>query len=185
MKIEKETEQMMKKAVEHLAEDYKTLRTNRVNPSMLDSLLVAAYGSEVAIKTLGTISVQERNLMITPFDPNLSGSIVKAINASALKVNATNEGSYIKVPVPPLNEELRKGIAKQAKEKLEDAKIWIEKAMSNGANKSAAVLEHYGDILFKLGDITKAIENWEKAKEAGDGASEFLDRKILEKKLFE
>ena len=69
--------------------------------------------------------------------------------------------------------------------KFDDAKMWIEKSMSNGADKSAAVLEHYGDILFKLGDINKAIENWQKAKDAGDGASEFLDRKILEKKLFE
>jgi ribosome recycling factor len=125
MKIEKETEQMMKKAVEHLAEDYKTLRTNRVNPSMLDSLMVLAYGSEVSVKTLGTITVQERNLIITPFDLSISGAIVKAINGSTLKVNATNEGSFIKVPVPPLNEELRKGIAKQAKEKLEQAKIAV------------------------------------------------------------
>ena len=69
--------------------------------------------------------------------------------------------------------------------KLEEAKIWIEKSISNGAGNSAAVLEHYGDILFKLGDTARAIENWQKAKEAGEGASEFLDRKILEKKLFE
>ena len=69
--------------------------------------------------------------------------------------------------------------------KLEEAKIWIEKAISNGANNSAAVLEHYGDILFKLGDTARAFENWQKAKEAGEGASEFLDKKILEKKLFE
>ncbi len=69
--------------------------------------------------------------------------------------------------------------------KLEEAKIWIEKAISNGANNSGAVLEHYGDILFKLGDTARAFENWQKAKEAGDGTSEFLDKKILEKKLFE
>ena len=69
--------------------------------------------------------------------------------------------------------------------KLDDAKIWIEKSISNGAVNSAAVLEHYGDILFKLGDTARAFENWQKAKEAGEGASEFLDKKILEKKLFE
>jgi tetratricopeptide (TPR) repeat protein len=69
--------------------------------------------------------------------------------------------------------------------KLEDAKIWIEKAMTGGGDKSGAVLEHYGDILFKIGDSAKAFEYWQKAKDAGDGVSEFLDRKILEKKLFE
>lgn len=69
--------------------------------------------------------------------------------------------------------------------KFADAKIWIEKSLVNGSDKSATVLEHYGDILFKLGETTKAYENWQKAKAAGEGASEFLDRKISEKKLFE
>jgi tetratricopeptide (TPR) repeat protein len=69
--------------------------------------------------------------------------------------------------------------------KLEDAKIWIEKSMSNGSDKSATVLEHYGDVLYKLGDIARALEYWQKAKDSGDGASDFLERKILEKKLFE
>lgn len=69
--------------------------------------------------------------------------------------------------------------------KFEDAKIWIEKSMSNGSDKSGTVLEHYGDVLYKLGDIARALEYWQKAKDAGDDASPFLDRKILEKKLFE
>lgn len=69
--------------------------------------------------------------------------------------------------------------------KFADAKIWIEKSLANGSDKSATVLEHYGDILFKLGDTSKAFENWQKAKAAGEGASEFLERKISEKKLFE
>ena len=67
--------------------------------------------------------------------------------------------------------------------KYKDAKIWIEKALEHGSDKSAAVLEHYGDILYKTGDIQKALEYWQKAKAAGTGASEFLDKKILEKKL--
>lgn len=69
--------------------------------------------------------------------------------------------------------------------KFEDAKIWIEKSLSNSTDSSATVLEHYGDVLFKIGDTAKAFDFWQKAKNAGEGASEFLDRKILEKKLFE
>jgi tetratricopeptide (TPR) repeat protein len=69
--------------------------------------------------------------------------------------------------------------------KFKEAKIWIEKALSHGSDKSAAVLEHYGDILFKDGDIDKALEYWKKAKDAGDGASEFLDKKLSEKKVIE
>ncbi len=67
--------------------------------------------------------------------------------------------------------------------KYKDAKGWIEKAIEHDSTSSAAVLEHYGDVLYKTGDTEKALEYWQKAKQAGEGATEFLDRKILEKKL--
>ncbi len=67
--------------------------------------------------------------------------------------------------------------------KYSEAKTWIEKSLEHGSDKSATVLEHYGDILYKTGDIQKALEYWQKAKNAGEGTSDQLDRKILEKKL--
>lgn len=69
--------------------------------------------------------------------------------------------------------------------KYSEAKIWIEKSLSHGSDKSATVLEHYGDILYKLGDANKAYEYWQKAKNAGEGYSEFLDRKLEGKTLIE
>ena len=69
--------------------------------------------------------------------------------------------------------------------KFDDAKIWLEKSLANTPDSSATVLEHYGDVLFKLGDTAKAFDFWQKAKTAGEGASDYLDRKILEKKMFE
>ena len=69
--------------------------------------------------------------------------------------------------------------------KYSDAKIWIEKALNSGGDKSATVLEHYGDVLYKLGDTNKAMEFWQKAKAAGDGASELLDKKIQDKIFIE
>ncbi len=68
--------------------------------------------------------------------------------------------------------------------KYEEALIWIEKALKADNRKSTEIYEHYGDILFKLGQKKKAIKNWKKAKEIGEG-SEFLDKKIKEKKLYE
>ncbi|MBK9523907.1 MAG: tetratricopeptide repeat protein [Bacteroidetes bacterium] len=65
-----------------------------------------------------------------------------------------------------------------------DAKVWIEKALANTPGKSGTLLEHYGDVLFKLGENIKALEYWQQAKDAGD-ASELLDRKLQEKKLFD
>ncbi|CAN5698673.1 tetratricopeptide repeat protein [soil metagenome] len=69
--------------------------------------------------------------------------------------------------------------------KYSDAKIWIEKSLSHGSETSPTVLEHYGDILYKLGDTNKAYENWQKAKNAGEGYSEFLDKKLEGRKLIE
>ncbi len=68
--------------------------------------------------------------------------------------------------------------------KYSGAKTWLEKALANEGQKSAVILEHYGDLLYKTGEGEKAIDYWMKAKQAGP-ASEFLDRKILEKKLIE
>jgi tetratricopeptide (TPR) repeat protein len=68
--------------------------------------------------------------------------------------------------------------------KYEDAKNFIKQALDTGGDQSAVVTEHYGDILFKLGDKSGAIEYWNKAKEIGDG-SEFLDMKVKDKILYE
>jgi tetratricopeptide (TPR) repeat protein len=68
--------------------------------------------------------------------------------------------------------------------KFEEAKTWMEKAIKNGGEKSAVILEHYGDILFKMNDKEKALEYWSNAKLLGQG-SEFLDKKITDKKLYE
>jgi predicted negative regulator of RcsB-dependent stress response len=68
---------------------------------------------------------------------------------------------------------------------FKDAKVWIEKSMQHGGDNSAAVLEHYGDVLYKLGDTQQALEYWQRAKNAGEGTSDQLDQKILQKKFVE
>ncbi len=68
--------------------------------------------------------------------------------------------------------------------KYDDAKVWIGKALDNGGKNNGTLLEHYGDVLFQLGDKDKALNYWIDAKKAG-GASEFIDKKIADKKLYE
>jgi tetratricopeptide (TPR) repeat protein len=68
--------------------------------------------------------------------------------------------------------------------KLQDAKEWLEKALSNGGDKNDTILEHYGDLLFKMGQVDKAYEYWQKAKSAGPGSDQLL-KKIADKKLYE
>ena len=66
----------------------------------------------------------------------------------------------------------------------EKAKEWIQKSLANGSDSSAVVVEHYGDILYQLGEIENAIIQWKKAQELGE-ASNFLNQKIEEGKLYE
>jgi tetratricopeptide (TPR) repeat protein len=70
-------------------------------------------------------------------------------------------------------------------EKYAEAKIWVLKALEHGGTKDAVILEHLGDINFKLGDVQGAIEYWQKAKNGEGKPSEFLDKKITDKKLYE
>ena len=69
-------------------------------------------------------------------------------------------------------------------EDYENARLWIIKALKNGGDKSAVIIEHYGDILFKLGEKKEAIDQWKKAKLI-DSGSELLDKKIKNEDLFE
>ena len=69
-------------------------------------------------------------------------------------------------------------------EDYENARVWLEKALKNGGDKSAVIIEHYGDVLFKLGFKKEAVNQWIKAKSTGIG-SELLDKKIENEKLFE
>ena len=128
----KDVEKKMGLAVDHLKKEYQALRTNRVNAQMLDDVKVEVYGALTPMKALGTITVQERNLIITPFDPSSATAIVKAIQQSQLKLNPIQERNIIRVPVPPLNEELRKDIAKQAKQKMEQSKNVVREARKHG-----------------------------------------------------
>jgi tetratricopeptide (TPR) repeat protein len=66
-----------------------------------------------------------------------------------------------------------------------EAEVWIKKAIDHPEKDSAVLLEHYGDVLYKLGRKDEAVEYWQKAKQAGGEASEFLDKKINDKKLYD
>jgi tetratricopeptide (TPR) repeat protein len=129
----------------------------------------------------------EKSLAINPKDANVLNNYAYFLSVRNEQLEKAEEMSKLSNELEPTQASYEDtyGWIMYKMNKLQDAKIWIEKAMSNGADKSAAVLEHYGDILFKLGDTARALENWQHAKDAGDGASEFLDKKILEKKLFE
>lgn len=126
-------EDKMKKTVEFLEADYMTIRAGRANPHVLDKLKVDYYGMPTPIQQVGNITVPEaRIIQIAPWEKSLIKAIEKAILASDLGLNPSNDGSVIRLVFPELTEERRKDLVKEVKKKAEDAKVAIRNIRRDG-----------------------------------------------------
>ena len=122
--IEKQVKAAMQAAIDHLKQELKSLRTGRANSAMLDKVTVEVYGSHMRLKELANISVPEaRQILVTPFDFSNAHAIKKGIEAANLGVNPMVDGKVIRINIPPMDEAVRKQIAKQCKELGEKSKI--------------------------------------------------------------
>ena len=119
-----EANDLMNKAVLNFQENLKKVRTGRANPNMLDRIMVDYYGSPTPINQIASIVVQEgKTIVIKPFDRNSVKDIEKAINTSDLGLPPQNGGDVIRVTVPSLTEETRKGFCKDVDKMAEEAKV--------------------------------------------------------------
>ncbi|MBY0530161.1 MAG: ribosome recycling factor [Rhabdochlamydiaceae bacterium] len=126
MSVPDQTKTKMQATVDHFKTELKNLRTNRANPGVLDNVQVEVYGSQMRLKELATVSVPEpRQLLVSPFDPQTVGPIVKGIERANLNLQPISEGGSIRINIPPMDESTRKLIVKQGKQKAEEAKITI------------------------------------------------------------
>jgi ribosome recycling factor len=144
--VKKDISGKMDKAVSHLRDDFSAIRSGRANPSMVDKLLVEAYGSDMPLQQLASFSVPEaRQLLISPFDKGTISAIEKAIQASDLGVNPSSDGQNVRLNFPPLTEDRRKDLVKVAKSKAEDAKVSARNARRQ-ARQDIEKLEKDGEI---------------------------------------
>ncbi|MDE3045355.1 MAG: ribosome recycling factor [Verrucomicrobiota bacterium] len=122
--VENQVKAAMQATFDHLKQELKALRSGRANPAVLDKVMVEAYGARAPIKSLGTITVPEaRQIVVTPFDPSTANAIAKGIEAANLGIHPMVDGRVIRINIPPMDESIRKQIAKQCKELGEKAKI--------------------------------------------------------------
>ncbi len=144
--IFKDTEERMQKSIEAMKKDFIGIRTGRASPALLDTIKVNAYGQEMAIKQVATISVPEpRMIVIQPWDKSVIGEIEKAIQKSDLGINPVNDGKLIRLVFPPLTEERRKDLVKLVKKRAEEAKISIRN-IRRDAIEYLKELEKEGEI---------------------------------------
>ncbi len=122
-------EEQMAHSLEHLDKELTNIRAGKVSPSMLNHVAVAYYGTNTPISQVSNISVVDgRTLSIQPWEKNMLGPIEKAIFAANLGITPQNDGTIIRITVPPLTEERRRQLVKQAKDVGEHSKIGVRKA---------------------------------------------------------
>jgi ribosome recycling factor len=118
--------QRMKATVETVHRELATMRTGRASLSMLDGVRVDYYGTPTPLNQVGSLATPDPTLItIQPWDASLLGAIEKAIRGSDLDLNPQNDGKLIRIPIPSLTEERRKGLVKNAHKHAEEGRVAI------------------------------------------------------------
>lgn len=141
--IVKETEKGMNEAISHLEKAFNNIRAGRANPSMVSSVMVDYYGNPTPLSQVANVSAPDAmTLNIQPWENSMIQPIEKAIMEANLGFNPSNNGNMVIINVPPLTEERRKDLVKQAKTETETAKVsirnWRKDANNNIKNSDAS-----------------------------------------------
>jgi ribosome recycling factor len=121
-----DAKQRMHTSVETVRRELATMRTGRASLSMLDGVRVDYYGTPTPLNQVGNLSTPDPTLIqVQPWDAKLLGVIEKAIRTSDLDLNPQNDGKIIRIPIPPLTEERRKGLVKNAHKHAEEGRVAV------------------------------------------------------------
>lgn len=127
--IKTEANERMEKSLEALGHNFNKIRTGRAHPSLLDGLRIEYYGAETPINQMANINVEDaRTLSVSAWDKSMVPAIEKAIMKSGLGLNPATAGEVIRIPMPMLTEETRKGYIKQARAEAESARVSVRNA---------------------------------------------------------
>lgn len=148
-------------AAERFEEQLKGLRTGRASASMLDGVMVEAYGTQMPLNQVATVTAPEAQLIqITPFDPsNLQAISASIRNNQSLGLNPADDGRVVRVPIPPLTEERRREISKQVGQRQEDCMVSLRNARH---------------------DAMDAIEQSKKDKQIGEDEAKRIEKQVEE-----
>jgi ribosome recycling factor len=166
--IKKDAQERMKKSVESLEHAFAKIRTGRASPAILDSIMVSYYGSDTPLRQVANVTVEDsRTLALTVFDKSMIQAVEKAIMTSDLGLNPATAGTTIRVPMPALTEETRKGYTKQARQEAENARV--------------AVRNIRRDALAQLKDLVKEKEiSEDEERRAADEVQKLTDKFVAE-----
>ena len=159
-----EVNQRMNVAIDHLKHELAGVRTGRASVTILDPVHVEAYGSRMPLNQLAGLSVPEPTMIVAqPFDPSLMGTIEKAIRASDLGLNPSNDGKVIRIPIPPLTEERRKELSRHVHKLSEDARNSIRNVRRDANERLKKLLK---DHKISEDDERKGLDEVQKLTDA-------------------
>ncbi len=166
--IKQDAQERMKKTLESLDHAFAKIRTGRAHPSILDSVMVSYYGSDTPLRQVANVIAEDsRTLALTVFDKSMIQAVEKAIMTSDLGLNPATAGTTIRVPMPALTEETRKGYTKQARAEAENARV--------------AVRNIRRDAIAQLKDLVKEKEIGEDDERRGqDDVQKLTDKYVAE-----
>jgi ribosome recycling factor len=166
--IKQEAQERMKKTLESLDHAFAKIRTGRAHPSILDSVMVSYYGADTPLRQVANVIAEDsRTLALTVFDKSMIQAVEKAIMTSDLGLNPATAGTTIRVPMPALTEETRKGYTKQARGEAENARV--------------AVRNIRRDALAQLKDLVKEKEiSEDEERRAADDVQKLTDKFVAE-----
>jgi ribosome recycling factor len=141
-----DSRERMLKAVDSLRHDLATVRTGRASPGLVEHLRVDYYGNPTPLNQMATITTPEaRLIVIQPWDRTGLSAIEKAIQKSGLGLNPTNDGSVIRLAIPPLTEDRRRDLVKQVHKRVEESRIAVRNVRRD-CHEHVRRLEHDHEI---------------------------------------
>ncbi len=166
--IKKDAQARMHKSVESLQNAFAKIRTGRAHPGILDTVMVSYYGNDTPLRQVANVTVEDsRTLALSVFDKSMIQAVEKAIMMADLGLNPATSGTTIRVPMPALTEETRKGYTKQARQESENARV--------------AVRNIRRDALAQLKDLVKEKEiSEDEERRAADDIQKVTDHAIEE-----
>jgi ribosome recycling factor len=156
-----EVKKRMDGHIEHVRRELGGVRTGRASVSILDTVHVEAYGSQMPVNQVASLSIPEPTLIVAaPFDPSLMGAVEKAIRAANLGLNPTNDGKVIRIPIPALTEERRKELSKLVHKYAEEGRNGIRQVRRDANDKLKKLLK---DHKISEDDERRGLEEVQKA----------------------
>jgi ribosome recycling factor len=141
-----DAEERMKKALEAVRRELSSIRSGKASPALLDTIRVEAYGQQVSLKEVGSVSAPEpRLLVVQPWDKALVKAVSKAIQQSELGLNPTDDGVVVRVPIPALTEERRKDLVKLVAKLVEEGRVHMRQ-VRHDVNKDIRHQQEGGSI---------------------------------------